>query len=218
MPPGSVFLDVGANVGAYIRKARQVLDARRIYAFEPQAELVSELRKRYPGVTIEALALSAHPGSARFKVPEVKGELYRSRGTLAEFTERGETGARYFDVLCMTLDAYVAERHCIPGLIKIDVEGHEEAVLEGAVRTLAEHHPPIIIEIEQRQLNHPVADIFNQLTASGYALYFFDSAEGAYVPISRFTLAQHQDPTLFKTPAYVNNFLCLPPGMEAPRL
>jgi FkbM family methyltransferase len=47
----------------------------------------------------------------------------------------------------ITLDSFVAERGLSPDLIKIDVEGHEAAVVHGCQRTLAEHRPTVLIEV-----------------------------------------------------------------------
>lgn len=207
MPEQAVFMDVGANVGAYTRAALKHLSAKRIYAFEPQPELVKELHRQFPGSTVEALAFSSRQGVAQFKVPEVAGVPYYTRGTLEQFKEERETGAQYFNVPLDTIDAYCKERGIVPGVIKIDVEGHEADVLEGARDVLKEHHPALIVEIEQRRLTRPVKEIFDTLEALGYRGEFFDPAAGAYRPLSEFNAEKHQNPSHHKTPHYIANIV-----------
>ena len=56
--------------------------------------------------------------------------------------------------------------------IKIDVEGHEAAVLPGATATIDRERPRIVIEIEQRHLDCPISDIFDQIRVHGYRGWF----------------------------------------------
>lgn len=207
MPAGAVFMDVGANVGPYTRAVRKVLPPERVYAFEPQPQLAQELRKHFPGSTIEALAFSSKQGSAQFKVPEVGGVPYYTRGTLEQFKEERETGAQYFDVRLDTIDAYCKERSIVPGVIKIDVEGHEADVLLGAEATLRAHHPALIVEIEQRRLQRPVKEIFDTLEALGYRGEFYDPAAKTYRPLREFSVEKHQNPAQHKTTNYIANIV-----------
>ena len=92
--------------------------------------------------------------------------------------------------------------------IKIDVEGHELAVLEGARQTLEKYHPMLLVECEAR--HRPDGDlrpVFDLLTSLRYEGSFFQS--GRRRPLAEFNLAEHQ-PRISrneKPPAgYVNNF------------
>lgn len=207
MPEQAVFMDVGANVGAYTRAALKHLSPKRVYAFEPQPELAEALRKEFAQTTVEALAFSSRQGSAQFKVPEVAGVPYYTRGTLEQFKEERETGARYFEVPLNTIDAYCKERGIVPGVIKIDVEGHEADVLLGAEATLRAHHPALIVEIEQRRLTRPIKEIFDSLEALGYKGEFYDPAAKTYRPLGEFSVEMHQNPTKHKTPDYIANIV-----------
>ena len=53
------------------------------------------------------------------------------------------------------------------GFIKIDVEGHEAAVLTGANRLIHKSRPNLVIEIEQRHLGHDPAQVFGPLPRAG---------------------------------------------------
>ncbi|HEX5472603.1 MAG TPA: FkbM family methyltransferase [Lacipirellulaceae bacterium] len=95
-----------------------------------------------------------------------------------------------------------------PNFIKIDVEGHELAVLEGAHRTLESHHPTILVECEARHRpNGDVRPVFDFLESLGYAGSFF--CHGAQRPIAEFDPAVHQRIDSAHDPlpsGYVNNF------------
>lgn len=53
------------------------------------------------------------------------------------------------------------------GCIKIDVEGHEDAVLRGGRRLLFRDHPSLIVEIEERHKRHSVSSAADARTALG---------------------------------------------------
>ncbi len=216
--PNAAFLDVGANVGAYTYVASKHISKKQIYAFEPQMMYVKRLRALFPGVIVEALALSSAEGTAQFKIPEINGTPYPTRGTLEHFKEDGEKGATYETVKLSTLDAY-CEQHAITAIsvLKIDVEGHELAVLEGAQSTLGHLHPRIIIEIEQRHHEQPIGDIFAFIEKFGYSGWFFDTTSLDFKPLSAFSVATHQQSQNFKTELQVNNFLFLPAGENPPQ-
>jgi hypothetical protein len=61
--------------------------------------------------------------------------------------------------------------------IKIDVQGYEKYVLEGAKKTIMDSKPTIIIEMEDHQLrrfNYGVVELFEQLRNLDYYIYFLD--------------------------------------------
>jgi hypothetical protein len=99
------------------------------------------------------------------------------------------------------------------GFIKIDVEGHEEGVLNGARKTLERERPALLIEIEDRHNPGGLGRICALLT--GYEGYFF--AQGRRRPLSDFDPEIHQRPEDLdsayearRQSPYVNNFLFLP--------
>jgi Methyltransferase FkbM domain len=105
------------------------------------------------------------------------------------------------------------------GLIKIDVEGHELAVLLGATDTLARNQPALVVEAEERHHPNAVADITTLLAGLGYAGYF--DLDGTRRPIEEFDPAHHQNPASIgggengwaSDGGYVNNFAFLPRGV-----
>ena len=141
LQPGDVVLEVGANIGAHtLPLARAVGTAGRVYAIEPQRSLFQMLcanlalndlqnvhvRQRGLGAVAEVLRVST-PATA----------------ALANFggISLGRQGEEPVEV--MTLDQLQLGRL---DLIKIDVEGMEEAVLRGGIETIRRLRPKLYVE------------------------------------------------------------------------
>jgi FkbM family methyltransferase len=212
-----VFVDIGAHIGPYVAALYPFISHTRIVAFEPNPHSAKRLHALFPDITVERIALSSRSGEARFKVPLIRGTPYETRGTLASYTEDGESGTQLYDVATETLDAYCARTSATKiAVLKIDVEGHEAAVIEGAQTVLTAQRPVVIIEIEQRHHTEPIEKIFRQIEVLGYAGWFFDAATWGYVSIEKFAVAEHQRHTEVKTIRYIQNFVFAPKGTGLP--
>jgi FkbM family methyltransferase len=140
-----VILDVGAHHGDYTSAALGAFDGRaRIDCFEPDPATYKTLTERLGSrARCHPLALSDVPGAARlFTHPE--GSAVASLHPDA-LTNAGISATHSTEVEVDTLDR-VAERLGINRieLLKVDVEGHELAVLRGAARLLAEARVEVI--------------------------------------------------------------------------
>lgn len=201
--PGRLSVDAGANHGVYaVIMARH---APRVLAIEPNPELARLLRRGLPGrCTVLACALSDRPGTAELRVPVVDGREDTYLASLSAPLE-GETHA--YRVELRRLDDCVREP---VGLLKIDVEGHEIAVLGGAERVLREDGPNLLVEAEERHRPGAVASVAALLAEHGYRGLFRDGDR--LRPIEGFDPAIHQDPRNLgtgpgRTERYVNNFV-----------
>ena len=131
--PGEVVADVGANLGSMTAAlAWAVGPGGVVWSFEPHPELFEELRlntRRWTGarIKLQQFALSSKAGSIAFKVPAGFNE---NRGIGGVVAGPLPTAGRGLDVDATTLDL-VFEKETPPAVVKIDVEGHESAVLEG---------------------------------------------------------------------------------------
>jgi FkbM family methyltransferase len=107
-----------------------------------------------------------------------------------------------------TLDAYFAERGGRPAFIKIDVEGHEFEVLEGARETVSAHRPVLLVECETRHRpDGDVRPVFEFLLSLGYEGSFFQGKKRR--PLAEFDAAVHQriGPDGDLPAGYANNFV-----------
>jgi FkbM family methyltransferase len=138
----ATYVDVGTNRGQVLREAVRVAPAGRHIAFEPIPALADEVRRAFPGVDCRRLALGARREATQFchfrKLDGWSG-LRRSHEIS---DERGDP--EFIDVQVSTLDEELAEID--PAVLKIDVEGAELEVLEGARALLARARPLVIFE------------------------------------------------------------------------
>jgi FkbM family methyltransferase len=141
------FVDVGAHVGLYAVLAGQLLAGRgRVLAVEPHPRAVEQLEENIrlnglDNVIVAASAASAGEGTARLAVPRTNDPSFSTLES-APFDE-----AEPLTVRTTTVDAEVARHGLEPALVKIDVQDHEVAVLEGMPETLALFRPAILVEV-----------------------------------------------------------------------
>jgi FkbM family methyltransferase len=144
LPANGVYFDVGANVGVYLCALHALKDERlTLVGFEPIPTTIALLQQTIDlnGVParIEPLALSSKEGELRLSA--------YSRG-MSNFWLKDDSRAHpSIAVRTQSPDAWLAEHPGLePDAIKIDVEGHELEVLEGAVQLLARKHPALMVE------------------------------------------------------------------------
>jgi FkbM family methyltransferase len=134
-------IDVGAHRGGVLEHIVRLAPRGRHIAFEPLPELCTELRERFPGVDVRESALSNERGERTFV-------FVQNHPALSGFRRRDYPSApvmREISVEVDRLDDSLPEGY-VPALIKIDVEGAEREVLEGALETIARHRPAVVFE------------------------------------------------------------------------
>jgi FkbM family methyltransferase len=175
LDPQRDFIDVGANIGFYSVLAAKLLPGRKILAVEPNPEARRRLgenlaRNNVAGaVTVFAGVASAAPGQAELNLIEGMEE-YSSLGAIVHAAVAEQT-SRSITVEAETIDRLVERFGLAPGLIKIDVEGAEKLVLDGAVETLKRFRPVILSELSPALLGPmgaSAAAIIAQLEQLGY--------------------------------------------------
>ena len=151
--PGSTVIDVGAYIGTHsMLMGRLAGEAGKVYAFEPQRKVYRELVQNIALNGMEDIvvplrfALGNKAGVVEMDKPTVKGSaglgLADSPQLLIESAVKVGTGGDRAEM--RPLDDFGFTN---VSLIKIDVEGLENQVLEGAARTLAESRPVVTLEI-----------------------------------------------------------------------
>jgi FkbM family methyltransferase len=165
--PGDLFVDVGGNIGIYTILA-QDLGAATI-TFEPDRRNCSRI--------LENLGRNGYFGEVHNKaVSNSQGTVRFSQG-LDSFNHLVLGDGPGVDVATVTLDSVLGDRR-VAGL-KIDVEGAERLVLEGAQRALSEHRIALIqCEWSEHEVHRtlgetrqPVTDL---LRRHGYLLHRLD--------------------------------------------
>jgi FkbM family methyltransferase len=173
--PDDNCVDVGSNAGVLLNEMCRVAPEGRHVAFEPIPELADELRRRFPAVEVRTAAASRAFGESSFshfrKADGWSGLKYRplpggDDGEVVELTVELEPIDEVVD----------AERPL--ALVKIDVEGAEQQVIEGALRTLKRHGPTVIFEHGLGSANHfgtEPEDIWALLAGEvGYRIFDLD--------------------------------------------
>jgi FkbM family methyltransferase len=175
LQPGMTFLDVGANVGYYSLLAAPLVGASGgIHAFEPVSTMHEMLRSNFERNQIRQavanrLIVSDSSGPKTINLSPEDNCGSSSVGIVLRGDHRTET------VESITLDDYLRQRGLARvDVIKMDVEGHETAVLRGASALLREKRPVWLIEVREnllRQSGSSRAELYGLLQAAGYAAY-----------------------------------------------
>jgi FkbM family methyltransferase len=148
--PGDVVLDVGAQFGDFALLCAKGLGAKRVVAFEPHPENFRILQKN--------LALN---GEVRVEAEKVLVSDRNDADTTISGSRTVQTsgaGPR-LQVQSRTLDSYGFSQ---VSLLKIDVEGYELQVLEGARDLLQRLHPRVILETHSLRLDRAVDDFLRE--------------------------------------------------------
>jgi FkbM family methyltransferase len=196
-------VDIGANEGFF---SQHLLDiSQKVVAFEPLPQMLSRLRARYANkMEIVGVVLSDRSGEGELRYPQggyMTATIAESNLSALESGGVVET----VRVPMRTLDSYRLRN---VGFIKIDVEGHEEAVLHGGLETLRREMPNLMIEIEERHAPGSLARVSNYLMGLGYAGFYLSGQ--ALSPVEQFDPSRDQVINKSKTGSYINNFLFFP--------
>ncbi len=207
--PSRAAIDVGANEGYYAGRLAQL--CRQVHCFEPIAWLAEQLRAKLPAhVVVHQAAVSDTDGTAKLRMPFRGGEHLHGTTTIAPDNPL-EEATRVDEVDCPTvrLDSVVHEP---VGFIKIDVEGHEMAVLRGAEALIRRDRPVLLVESEKRHAADAPENVFEFMAALGYGGMFL--LDGLPRSLGGYRQDVHQRREnlqgVRKVGTYVNNFLFLP--------
>lgn len=160
---GSVFYDVGANVGFYvIIGARTVGPNGHVYAFEPFPSSIRSIQRNVALNEFDNVSIINKAVSNQVNVVALACDAENSQ------VHRIGPGTSTLEVDCVTIDAFMNDPgHRPPDVVMVDVEGHELQVLEGMSETLRRYRPTLIVEVHE--LGDAFVDYFRaQLEPIGY--------------------------------------------------
>ena len=208
-----LMLDVGANVGLY--SYASLPHSKGVIAFEPHPDMAQMLRHWGNGkLTVMEIAASNTSGQTVLRIPVDHGReqtalssieatpLVKQMSSAGSIREVPIKMARIDDLNFPSV-----------GFMKIDVEGHEVEVIEGARETIARCRPTLLVETEERHRPGAPALVQKMLGELGYSGYFLSG--NTLHPMNEFSKDLHQaiDLGLKRKQVddvYINNFLFLP--------
>jgi len=164
--PGDVCYDLGASIGymtlLMARKAKQV------YSFEPAPHAAAEMKRHLAAnglanVTIVPLPVSNGVREVRFCLTD---------GAYGSAINDTETRWPVLQLETTTLDLF-ARDHPVPDFLKMDVEGEEGRVLEGAQEVLAHRKTRICCEVHNREAAESVLTTLHRF---GYTVTLLDGS------------------------------------------
>lgn len=150
--PGELFLDVGANIGSYSILAAAGVGAR-VHAIEPILDTFNNLMANISINNLDKL-IHAH----RLGLSDKEGHLFftSNHDTLNHVLAAGEEATRE-EIPVTTMDELC--KYQLPTLVKIDVEGHELAVLRGAKKIMTNPNLlGVIIELNGSGARYGIED------------------------------------------------------------
>lgn len=132
----TVFFDVGCNAGSFINVLKNYGFEKDIHCFEPHPILVKNVKEYYPYIKMNELCLSNYNGKVNINIPTLSVGL-SSIICRPVFNILGQE-INILTVGCKTLDSYCDENEIsFIDFIKVDVEGAEKVVFEGAHNLLS---------------------------------------------------------------------------------
>ena len=192
LKPGMTFLDVGAHIGEYVLLAASVVGPDgSVHAFEPDPRNYRLLEYNVKMNNLTSVHLNQFAVYSRDCVMQLKVGTEPSITRLAaelDTLDRQRSIDLKVKIRAVTLDTFVKEKAITKvDVIKVDVEGAELFVLEGANSILgmsSDFAPVIVFEYSPANCKnfgyHP-SEIIDILSSYGYGVYFIGNT-GEVIP------------------------------------
>lgn len=219
--PFDVAIDIGAALGSYTWVLNR--KAKVVFAFEPGRFHFAHLNSASTWSRVKAInaAVGAVSGTADLITPAQTNDGRHMATLSTRNPVTSSPAATKSTVDVVTLDEFLddavgADRRI--DVLKVDVEGFENAVLEGGLARIQRDLPVVIAEIEARH-NPDYAVFFDTLFGLGYACY--GHRDGAYVPFTAEEAGAQKAPdhfvgeALHRADGYVINFVFEHPNSTA---
>ena len=171
-------LDIGANVGQYASLIRAILPQAQIYSFEPIESCFRQLNERMQNDTrFKAFqyALGDRPGKTQINRNEhtpassllKMADLHRRHYAYAVVTEPETICVECLDDIAVRLDLEP------PLMLKIDVQGYEDKVIAGGVKTIRKAKLVVVeTSFEELYKGQPLFDtIYEKMKGLGFVYH-----------------------------------------------
>jgi FkbM family methyltransferase len=181
-----------------------------VIAFEPHPELAKTIQSKflYQRVLVYQYALSNQECQVNLRIPVLEGSELIALSSIENKNTLNKLPTKTIEVDCKRLDDFVFND---VGFIKIDIEGHELAVLQGAENTITKSHPNFLIEVEERHREGAIESVQKFFSDKGYQGFFIFGRQ--LLPLEDFQLSLHQNPEninidrIVAGSQYANNFV-----------
>ena len=184
-----ICFDVGSNIGYFSLLFSSLAPKGEVHSFEPIKQNIKLLQKsarlnKFKNIYVNNMALSNFSGSSFFSISSDSAfSSFKNTGRIVE--------SKKSLVRVAKIDSYLKEKK-IPrvDILKIDVEGAEKLVLEGAKTTLSNRNKKpriILIELFQQNLNsydYTVEEIIKYLNSFGYKGFTIDGSGSKLLKIN----------------------------------
>lgn len=180
---GECVIDVGANFGFYtLFLSRLVGTKGNVYSIEPIPRtykiLLNNINKLKLGnVEVFNYAISDKDGSVIMEIPKFDsgGENFYQSKIVAN-TEQ-DPSLISFKIDTKSLDSLLFAKSKEFSFLKIDVEGHELQVINGAMKLINRFKPVLYIEVSDNPDDNKTSsfELFNLLSNIGYSPYYYDA-------------------------------------------
>jgi len=213
LPQVRTFIDIGANTGLYgLFAAKECPAESKIHCFEPQKECCRILEKTIhlnnweEKVFIHPHGLSDHPGDLPFYLAD----------SGSSFDPTYNRSTSQIRIKINTLDCCIRDLGISNiDFIKIDVECHEQKVLEGAIEVVAKYRPILFVEIvgnwkEGNYINSLYPETISWLQSRGYGIYRCTERKGRFWNFGTISKVNNNC-----TPNKFYMFLCIPCERES---
>lgn len=175
---GEVFVDIGANVGAYsLVASRLVGKSGKVIAFEPASKTFLRHTKNIIMNGLTNIILERKAVLDKNTQIDIYISTRHNMGMSSIFHHASESGVTE-KVETISLDEYAEKKNISKiSLVKIDIEGSEMLALRGMRKIIEQFRPRILIELKEETLSgsdYQVNDIIEFLIHAGYEKFIID--------------------------------------------
>ena len=166
-----IFYDIGANYGVYTFYFGK--KAKKIYVFEPIKECIEYIKSGYSKNNIIFVNKIASDSNTieSLKIPIINEKKIFGKASIVNAFNSFESR----NIEATTIDSYINQENEglneLLHIIKIDVEGYENSVLNGALNLLNKQKVLLVMEIEKRH-NEDYIETFKKLVDLNYDVFY----------------------------------------------
>lgn len=170
-----VFFDIGANTGIYSLIAAAMSKEISVHAFEPLEKACKILKKNkdknnFNNLFVNQIAVGSYDGEGILKIERDRGGAIPLGSSLKRVIEKQDFYQEY-KVKTMRLDSYIEKVGVEKvDLIKIDTEGTENDVLNGAEKVLTKFRPVLICEVLHNLIEDKLHEILDSMEYDYYLI------------------------------------------------